>query len=90
MRQLGAKKKTPKEVQKAIAKMRRRRVGAPPAPHITKIRRAMSGATYQRSQKERAPCVATVQLRARSVSSSLTIILRRSLSAGSGRRSRTM
>ena len=67
MRQLGAKKKTPKEVQKAIAKMRRRRVGAPPAPHITKIRRAMSGATYQRSHKDRTPFVATVELGARSL-----------------------
>ena len=52
VRQLAGKKKTPKEVQHAIAKMRARRVGAPPAPHITQIRRAMSGATYRRSQKE--------------------------------------
>ena len=67
MRQLAAKKKTPTEVQQVIAKMRGRRVAAPPAPHVTQLRRAMSGATHQRSQKERTPSVATVELGARPV-----------------------
>jgi len=67
VRQLAAKKKTPKEVQHAIAKMRARRVGAPPAPHITQIRRAMSGATYQHSNKECNRFLANAQLSARSV-----------------------